>query len=232
MIYVTGGINGNFESYRDMLDKLSLKETDALFVLGNVIDNGKNGIKILKDMMFRSNIYPILGKHEYMAKNLLSILKDASGTEECVSLLPDGSKVMFSDWLKDGGYPTLEEFLKLDAEERDSVLDYLEEFAAYDEVEVGGRKFILVGSGIGNFSEEKDLDEYSEEDFVLENADYTKIYFKDKFLITGGTPTYEIAGGKSGKIFSAKRHLAVNCSSPNDGKVASVCLDTMKVYYV
>ena len=71
MIYVMSDIHGNFQKYSDMLEKLSLKDTDALFVLGDAIDGGKDGIKILKDMMYRPNIYPVLGEHEYLAKKLL-----------------------------------------------------------------------------------------------------------------------------------------------------------------
>ena len=51
MIYVMSDIHGNFQKYSDMLEKLSLKDTDALFILGDAIDGGKDGIKILKDMM-------------------------------------------------------------------------------------------------------------------------------------------------------------------------------------
>lgn len=232
MIYVTGGIYGDFENYRNMLEKLDLKEDDALFVLGGVVDFGKDGIKILKDMMYRPNIYPVLGKHEYSAKILLSKVEDADSVEKCAEFIDEKSKSMFASWLKDGGYPTLEAFLALSEEDKESILDYLGEFEPYEEIDAGGRRFVLAGSGIRNFDSEKDLDDYDETDFLLENADYGKIYYKDKFLITGGTPTEKIPGGKSGKIFSAKRHLAINCSASDGGRLAAVCLDTMKVYYV
>lgn len=232
MIYVMSDIHGNFEKYSDMLEKLSLKDTDALFILGDAIDGGKDGIKILKDMMYRPNVYPVLGEHEYLAKKLLPVLQNAQTAEECASLTEtEEDKKLFARWIKIGGYPTLEAFLKLNEEEKESVLDYLSEFAPYDEVEAGGRDFVLVHAGIRGFEEGKDLDEYDEEDFVSEKADYSSVYFKDKFLITGHTPTGEI-GGKDGKVFSAKRHLAIDSSENRDGRLSAVCLDTMKIYYV
>lgn len=232
MIYVMSDIHGEYEKYCDMLKKLQLKDDDALFVLGDVIDFGKDGIKILKDMMYRANIYPVLGEHEYMAKTLLPKVQSAKTADECAKLVDDESKQMFAHWLKNGGYPTLEAFLALSEEDKESVLDYLGEFVPYDEVEAGGRDFVLVHAGIRNFEEDKELDDYEEADFVTEKADYGKVYFKNKFLVTGHTPTAEIIGGKDGKVFSSKRHLALDSAETADGKLAAVCLDTMKVYYV
>lgn len=231
MIYVMSDIHGNYEKYSEMLKKISLKTDDALFVLGDIIDGGNDGIRILKDMMYRANVYPVLGEHELLAKKLLSYVQEASSTEDCVSLVPEEMRHDLAKWLKIGGYQTLEAFLKLSKEEKESVLDYLLEFAPYDEVEAGGRDFVLVHAGIRNFDEEKDLDEYEEEDFVFEKADYSRVYFKSKFLVTGHTPTEEI-GAKDGKVFSAKRHLAINSAENSNGRLSAVCLDNMKVYYV
>lgn len=232
MIYVMSDIHGNSEKYREMLEKIKLKTDDALFVLGDVIDYGKDGIRILKDMMYRPNIYPVLGCHEYMAKKLLPKVQTAENAQECASLIDDSFKPMFAQWLQSGGYPTLEAFLALSDEDKESVLDYLDEFEPYEEIEAGGRDFVLVHAGIRNFSEEKELDEYDEADFVSEKADYTKVYYADRYLVTGHTPTGEIPSAKDGKAFSAKRHLAIDCGAAFGGKLCAVCLDNMKVYYV
>ena len=232
MNYVISDIHGQFDKYQQMLRKISLSDNDTLYVLGDVLDRGPDGLKILKDMMYRPNVYPVLGEHEYLAKKLLPVLQNAQTAEECASLTEtEEDKKLFARWIKIGGYPTLEAFLKLNEEEKESVLDYLSEFAPYDEVEAGGRDFVLVHAGIRGFEEGKDLDEYDEEDFVSEKADYSSVYFKDKFLITGHTPTGEI-GGKDGKVFSAKRHLAIDSSENRDGRLSAVCLDTMKTFYV
>ncbi|MGN0469270.1 MAG: hypothetical protein ACI4GY_11155 [Acutalibacteraceae bacterium] len=231
MIFVMSGICGRLDKYRQMLEKLNLKENeDSLFVLGNVIGNRKESIAVLKDMMYRQNIFPVLGKQEYTAKRILPAVSGAKDAESCVSLISDELKTEFADWLKHGGYNILEAFLALDSEGKDSILDYLGEFEPYEEVDAGGKTFVLAHAGIANFEEDKPLESYDESDFVLEKADYSKIYFKDKYLITAHTPTAEIPGAKPGKVFSAKRHLAIECSG-NGERIAAVCLDTMKVYY-
>ena len=38
---------------------------------------------------------------------------------------------------------------------------------SYEEVEAGGKTFILAHAGINNFDAEKELEDYSEEDFVF-----------------------------------------------------------------
>lgn len=232
MIYVMCGMYGNEEKYKEMLEKLNLNdEEDSLFVLGNVIGFGKGGMNILCDMMYRPNIFPVLGLQEYYAKKIFPQILNVQSVDECLDAIEDDSKEMFGKWIKQGGFSAVEAFLKLSVEERESVIDYLFEFAAYDELEAGGRKFVLAGSGIRNFEEGKEPEDFDEEDFVLQAADYSKVYFPDKFLITAAVSTENISGGTPGKVFSAKRHLALNCGIKNGGRLSAVCLDTMKVYY-
>lgn len=232
MIYVMSGTYANEEKYKEMLEKLSLNdEEDSLFVLGNVIGFGKGSAEILCDMMYRPNVFPILGLQEYYAKQIFPQILSVQSVDECLGAISDETKELFGKWIKQGGFPAVESFLRLSGEERESVIDYLLEFAAYDELEAGGRQFVLAGSGIRNFEEEKDLEAYDEADFVLQPADYSKVYFPDKFLVTASVSTENIPGGKPGKVFSAKRHLALNCGIKNGGRLSAVCLDTMKVYY-
>ncbi|MBD5474847.1 MAG: fructose-bisphosphatase class III [Lachnospiraceae bacterium] len=67
MTYVISDIHGNFEKYEDMLELIHLSDEDGLYVIGDVIDRGPDGIKILKDVMERPNAHMILGNHELMA---------------------------------------------------------------------------------------------------------------------------------------------------------------------
>ena len=67
MIYVTSDWHGYpFEKIKDMLNKVGFSEEDFLFVLGDVIDRGEDGIKILRWLMSQPNMELILGNHEAM----------------------------------------------------------------------------------------------------------------------------------------------------------------------
>ena len=70
MIYVIGDIHGKKDKYDEMLAKLSPKETDAVFVLGDIIDIGDDSIEILQDMIV-SAVNEVLRKaDEAQANNL------------------------------------------------------------------------------------------------------------------------------------------------------------------
>ena len=56
MIYVMSDLHGCFDKYRAMLDKINFNAEDTLYILGDVVDRGEDGIKILLDMMSRTSI--------------------------------------------------------------------------------------------------------------------------------------------------------------------------------
>ena len=231
MIYVIGDIHGNKEKYDEMLTKLSPKDTDAVFVLGDVIDVGEDSVEILKDMMYRANIYPVLGEHEYMAKKILPLIMNAKSLDEAKDMLEGDDKADLDKWLSMKSKKTISDFLSLNEEDKESIIDYLSEFQPFEEVEAGGKTFVLAHAGIDNFEDGKALDDYSEEDFVFVKTDYTKVYFKNKYLITGHTPTVAINQKFMGKVYSKNGHIALDCGAAYGGKLAAICLDALKLTY-
>ncbi len=232
MIYVIGDIHGDKEKFDSMMEKLSPTDNDTVFVLGDIINIGDSSIELLQDMMYRPNMYPVLGEHEYMAKKIFPLIAEFSSIDEANEKLSGEDKELFSKWLKMKSVKTTEDFLSLDEEGKESVIDYLSEFEAVEEIEAGGKDFVLCHAGINNFEEDKDLSEYDEEDFVFAKTDYNSIYFADKYLVTGHTPTAVIDRSLTGKVYSKKRHLAIDCGCGYGGRLAAVCLDKLKVYYV
>lgn len=231
MIYVIGDIHGNKEKYDEMLAKLSPSDTDAVFVLGDVIDVGEDSVEILKDMMYRANIYPVLGEHEYMARKIFPLIVKAKSLDEAKDMLDGENKEDLDKWLGMNSEKTISDFLSLNEEEKEGILDYLSEFQAFEEVEANGKTFVLVHAGIDNFEPGKALEEYTEEDFVFGNADYTKVYFKNKYLITGHTPTVAINPKFMDKVYSKNGHIALDCGAAYGGKLAAICLDVLKLTY-
>lgn len=231
MTFVIGDIHGKKEKYLEMLEKLNPSDTDAVFVLGDVIGIGDYGIEILKDMMYRSNIFPVLGEQEYMAKKLFPLICEAKTTEEAKNLLTGENAELFEKWLTMKSEKTIADFLALDEENKESIIDYLSEFAPYEEIEVNGKTFVLAHAGIDGFEENKPLDEYDETAFVFAETDYQKAYFPESYLITGHTPTAMIDRQYTGKVYAKKRHLAIDCGAAYGGRLAAVCLEKLKVYY-
>ena len=65
--YVCSDIHGHYDKWCALLTALDLRPDDTLYVLGDMIDRGPDGVKVLQDMMLRPNVIPILGNHEMTA---------------------------------------------------------------------------------------------------------------------------------------------------------------------
>ena len=61
MTYVVSDIHGCYDKYRELLRVIQLQPDDTLYVLGDVIDRGPDGFKILLDMAQRPNVVGLLG---------------------------------------------------------------------------------------------------------------------------------------------------------------------------
>ena len=74
MVYVMSDIHGCYDKYRKMLEKISLSDKDTLYILGDVVDRGPHGMKVLLDIAKRENVVLFRGNHDQQAGILLSSL--------------------------------------------------------------------------------------------------------------------------------------------------------------
>ncbi len=244
MIYAMADIHGQYDKYISMLQKINFSDSDVLFVLGDVIDRGSQGMAILKDMMMRTNVYPILGNHEYMAITAIPWLMQEI-TEETVKKIDPEMMQGLIEWMNVGGSSSITEFRELSRDEQEAILDYLSEFELFEIVEAGGKEFVLVHAGLNNFDEERSLSDYDLSEVLFQRPDYEIRYFKDKYLVTGHTPTRVAYAAERGfhlddlssdeyqdLIFKKNNHIAIDCGSSFGGKLGCICLDTLEEYYV
>lgn len=229
MYYVISDIHGCYEEYLKALEAVDFCSKDVLFVLGDVVDRGPQPIRILQDMMYRDNVYPIMGNHEYAMMSVVTKL-GVEITDETIAALSGEDLEGARLWLNDGGMSTLREFLALSPEGREDILDYLSEFSLYEEIEAGGKDFVLVHAGLDNFSQERDLDSYDISEMIFHAPDYDKVYFKDRFLVTGHRPT--LAERKPGRVIEKNNHIAIDCGCVFGGKLAIYCLDNGRCVYI
>lgn len=225
MTYVMSDIHGNYEKYKEALQLISFKDTDTLYVVGDVIDRGADSMKLLLDMMCRINVLPLVGNHEFMAVDLLEVLH----TLDDPSKLPEAVRSDFQIWRHNGGESTMKDFLCLDKDDQEAVVEYLGEFEFYYEITVNGQDYVLSHAGINNFQEGKDMEDYSPFELVSKRMDYSKPCFADKFLISGHEPTRNIHG--KDEIYRAHNHIAIDCGAGWGGPLAVLCLETGKEFY-
>lgn len=240
MIYVCSDIHGDYAKYRSLLEKISLQAQDTLYVLGDVIDRGPDGIKILRDMMVRPNIAPILGNHELIAAACLGWLLDDI-TEESLAALGPAQLGTLQGWMNNGGEPTFLAVCGLSREEREEILEYIKEMELYAQVEAGGRAFLLVHAGLDHFSPEKDLEDYDLEDYDLEDFLFcrpgpNKQYYPGLYLVYGHTPTrllrQQMGEPPKDTILRGRTQIAIDCGCGFGGRLGCLCLDTMEEIYV
>lgn len=228
MTYVLSDIHGCYGQYKAMLDKIRFGPEDTLYVLGDVIDRGPDGVKILQDMMGRPNVRPILGNHELTAALCLPwLLKEI--TRESIARMDETALDALNDWLTNGGGPTLKAIRGLSREEQKELLDYFREMELYAEVEVQGRSFVLVHAGLDHFAPDKPLDAYDLEDFLFARPDKGTVYWPDKTVIFGHTPVRFLSG--QNKILSEGGAIRIDCGCSFGGPLGCLCLDTMEEFY-
>lgn len=230
-VYVVSDLHGDYEGYLKILEKIHFSDNDVLYVNGDVIDRGKNGIKILQHMMLQPNIYPILGNHEYAAGTCFRFLMKEV-TNENIEEINENTIQNFIEWQSIGGQSTIDEFCKLSLDEKYDIVEYLDEFSLYEEVVAGGKRFILCHAGLANFSSERPLEDYELHELIFKTPDYEKMYFPDAYLVTGHLPTKAIKGNPNpNRIYKKNHHIAIDCAAGYDGQIGCICLDTMEEFY-
>ena len=223
MTYVISDIHGNYEKFKAILSEISFKDSDILYVLGDILDYGDESMELIADLSVRLNVYPVAGEHDFLAARMLkgfdSMLKSGAS--------PDPEYIAeMTQWVQNGGQTTLEGFRALDEEQREGVLEYLEDMTLFEEVTVNGEDYVLLHAGIADYSAAADLEDFLPEDFFSEPIDPAYPLMEDCTVIAGHQPT------KSGKIERGEGCILIDCGVCEGGELGCLCLETGKEYYV
>lgn len=226
MTYAISDLHGCYDKYIEILKKINFSDSDTLYVLGDVIDRGDGGINILLDMVNRTNVIPLRGNHEYLATNILSyLLKNGNESAKNEKFL-----TMLSAWFYDGGKTTYDAFADLCEKDRKLIVSYMQTFFYYEEVTVGGRKFFLAHT----VPEKRRMEHFQNcnlLEFTVGEPDYELVYFEDKYIVTGHTPTLMLGEEYTGKIYQKNNHIAIDCGAVFKNPLGCICLDTLQEFY-
>lgn len=222
MTYVISDIHGSYQKFKDILSMISFRDSDTLYILGDIVDCGEESMELIADLSVRVNVYPIAGEHDFLAARMLSGFSKM--LESGASPDPEYIAEMTA-WVQNGGQATLEAFRSLDSEEREGVLDYLSEMTLFEEVSVGGNDYILVHAGVADYDPDADLYDYEPEDFFSSPLSRECALDAEKTVIVGHVPT------KSGKIERGEGSIFVDCGAGCGGSLGCLCLDNGKEFY-
>ncbi|MCQ2452857.1 MAG: metallophosphoesterase [Oscillospiraceae bacterium] len=229
-VYVMSDLHGNYEGFQAILKQIHFSHEDELYLNGDVVDRGPDGIKILQYMMLQPNIYPILGNHEYALLQVLNFVTQEI-TEETIEQVDAELLQSIPEYQSIGGQVTLDAFHKLSREEQQDIMEYLGEFTAYEELSVDGREFLLVHAGLSHFRPERPMEDYQLYELIFESPNYGQVYFETKYLVTGHLPTMAIPGAVPHEIYMANNHIAIDCGAGFDGRVGCIRLNDLRCFY-
>lgn len=230
--YVISDIHGELELFLDLLQVINLQDDDTLYILGDVFDRGAHPVTVMEYIMDMPNVVFIAGNHELMAAECFEFLTEEI-TEESLEALSDDDVLALMDWVTNGGDTTISELQRRSPERREEIMEYVRNAELYREVETESGKYLLVHAGLGNFSPDRDIEDYDAYELLWDRPDYEVRYFEDKFVVTGHTPTQSIPENPDqGFIYRKNGHIAIDCGAffPG-GRLAALCLDTGEEFY-
>ena len=196
MRYVVADIHGNYDLLVKLLRKIKFSKDDTLFVLGDVIDKGKDVDKILNLLLVKmeNNAIVLAGNHEYDFVKLMTnlIVKDASD-EELINSAKNYLGVS-----------------NISIEQIDMIMN----MPFYHEED----DFILVHAGVPFDIKGKmiPLEQATIEDLVYDRRFKNENFLppSTKCVIFGHTPTFYVSGQK-GKILKYQKENTVG-NNPKD----------------
>ncbi len=142
--FVLSDIHGYYKTFLKMLEQIRFSDDDFMYVMGDVIDRGDQGIAIIRDIMKRKNMEMFLGNHELMMLNAIEYQRKKK--QGLIFDDPfDDHLTPYELWTHpaNGGNRTFEEFYKLKQKEQDAIEEFLRGLRLIKRVKVGGHSFHL-----------------------------------------------------------------------------------------
>lgn len=212
--YVMSDIHGEGRRFWAMLDAIGFGKRDTLYVLGDVIDRGPDGVELLRYILDNPGMHMLLGNHEQMCLDALSL--NATFLEEL-------------RWSRNGNAHTLQALQWMNDEVRTDLLQRLAALPDHMDITVGERKFHLVHGFPGETTYRR----------IWGRPDYyTPNPFADRTVIVGHTPVVVFSArqpvGDHMRILHAPGFIDIDCGcghSPETRRLACLRLEDMKEFY-
>ena len=188
MIYVISDLHGfPFEKTQKLLSKVNFNGDDFLYVLGDVIDRGDEGVQTLLWIMNQPNVELLLGNHEAMLLSCDFLFGKL--TKDFIDSLDLDKMQLLNAWKENGGKQTIRELLALKPEVRLDIVDFLRDCRKFAFVTVGEKDYLLVHAGLGNYKKGKKLKEYYLDDLIWVRPELEDNYADEFTTVFCHTPT-------------------------------------------
>lgn len=213
-IYVFSDCHGQYNLWKQI--QKFLREDDIAYCLGDCIDRGPDGIKILQEIFKDKRIIFLRGNHEDMLLNYYNKELDSTDIE---LLKYNGSLI------------TLQYFKRLSLQEQENLINNLKNtYLKKIYINRDNKKIFLSHSGC--FYDECDKNNYK---YFLWNRKHLKaedVLPKDFYIVHGHTPV-QIFNEKCTNIISYNNNqkIDLDLASFESHKIALLNLNTFDTYY-
>lgn len=212
-VYVMSDLHGDWAHFKLMLLKIRFSARDQLYIIGDVVDRGPHGIRLLNYCRQQENITLLLGNHELM---LLEALQHGGGQ-------------LKEEWLDPH---TFAELKKLSPSERTDIAKYILTLPLFLTVSAGGQDYLLVHACPAP------PDVHGED--ALEYLLWTRVTPEDTFsypVIAGHTPTAYYQQTVPLRIWKNGNFTDIDCGTAFRSALFGACLaclrlDDGKEFYV
>ncbi len=227
MTYVCSDIHGHLQKYLNFLASGRFDEDDTLYIIGDVLDRGKDGIPLLQDIMRRENVHLILGNHEAMLLPVFVELLHWHGSEgDMMYIIKDEQRMS-----QYGQAQTLYDFSVLPKKEKQKIIRFIEKLPLYKELTVNKQKYILVHAGLPDYNNYMEMEFFTKTELLFGPHDFTATHFEDTIVVVGHKPTCYIQGAVAHQIYKSNDSIAIDCGPGFGGQLGVLCLDTGEELY-
>ena len=230
MVYVISDLHGYpMEKFLSLLKKADFSDEDFLYIIGDVIDrNGDGGTAMLLWLLEQPNVQLILGNHEAMLLSSDFLFDEV--TEESLDRIDSEKVYLLTTYMYNGGNVTLEKLKKLSKDQREAILEYLRNCPLYETVSISDKDYLLVHSGMENFSPDRKLSDYTSDELLWTRPDVKDTYFEDIITVLGHTPTLYYENEYKGKILRTKTWIDIDVGAGRGEEAVLLRLDDDKEF--
>lgn len=234
--YLTSDIHGDVHHFKRALKMINFNPSvDKMFVLGDVLDRGKDGIELLryvKKGVEEGYMFMIKGNHELFAQMYLDGVLD-SGT-----------------WYSWGGKETIRDLDRMKPQEAEDIKKWIAELPHYILLDWEGEEIVLTHSGLAEecmVETDDKVDVIASIENAVESDEFNYLvstdlhYFAssivrklDHFMIVGHVPVMRINEDGSNRIYHHEKYMCIDTGAgfrSNHGKVSIYCMETQREYY-
>lgn len=154
-VYVMSDLHGLKHRFDQMLENIAFSKKDTLYILGDVIDRGPDGVALIQTIKAHKNMHLLMGNHEHMMIEYMDAKENYDQGKDILE-----SMMIMRRWDLNHNETTKAAFYALSQKEQKAILTYLKKLPlAYPNVEVKGQRFCLVHAMLHPFAyQEKMID--------------------------------------------------------------------------